>query len=167
MTSNTTDCLACCFLFFSFLFWLSRKACRILVPQPGMEPEPPALGAGVLTTGLWFWTLHKWNVHIVLCLASFTQYYSMYITVVHFHCHMILACLKITTHFPILLFPLWANDFYLLTQVQFVGMCCGVPNGHCWVTELGFSRCYQTCFSFNSHKWLVWLFHRFTNIWPC
>ena len=47
----------------------------------------------------------------------------MYITVVHFHCHMILACLKITTCSPILLFPLWANEFYLLTPMQFLLGC--------------------------------------------
>ena len=30
----------------SVLFaWLRREACRILVPQPGIEPAPPALGA--------------------------------------------------------------------------------------------------------------------------
>ena len=27
------------------------KACRILAPQPGIEPVPPALEGGVLTTG--------------------------------------------------------------------------------------------------------------------
>ena len=28
-----------------FLFWLHPVACRILVPGPGMEPKPPAVGA--------------------------------------------------------------------------------------------------------------------------
>ena len=31
------------FLFFSFLFWLCRAACRILVPPPGIEPGPLAV----------------------------------------------------------------------------------------------------------------------------
>ena len=32
-------------LFFSFLFWPRCKACGILVPQPGIEPVPPAMEA--------------------------------------------------------------------------------------------------------------------------
>ena len=33
------------FLFFSFFFffWLCHVACGILVPQPGIEPMPPAV----------------------------------------------------------------------------------------------------------------------------
>ena len=35
------------------MFWVfGRKACRILVPRPGIEPTPPALESKVLTTGL-------------------------------------------------------------------------------------------------------------------
>ena len=30
-------------LLFFFSFWLCHVACEILVPQPGIEPEPPAL----------------------------------------------------------------------------------------------------------------------------
>ena len=37
---------------FLFFFWLHRVACRILVPQPGMEPVPPALGD---------WSLNHWT----------------------------------------------------------------------------------------------------------
>ena len=59
MTSNTTDCLACWVFFFPFLFWPSHKACGILVPQPGMEPETPALGAR---------SLHQWTLFL-----NFTQ----------------------------------------------------------------------------------------------
>ena len=36
----------------SVLFWPCCTACGILVPQPEIEPTPPALEAGVLTTGL-------------------------------------------------------------------------------------------------------------------
>ena len=28
-----------------FFFWPPHLACRILVPQPGIEPEPPAVKA--------------------------------------------------------------------------------------------------------------------------
>ena len=38
--------------FFFFLFWLHPAAYGILVPQPGMEPNPPALGA---------WSLNHWT----------------------------------------------------------------------------------------------------------
>ena len=31
------------FLFFVFVFWLHSEACRILVPQPGIEPAPSAV----------------------------------------------------------------------------------------------------------------------------
>ena len=32
-------------------FWLPHEACGILVPSPGIEPVPPALGA---------WSLNHW-----------------------------------------------------------------------------------------------------------
>ena len=35
----------------SFFFWLHREACGALVPQPGMEPMPPALAV---------WSLNHW-----------------------------------------------------------------------------------------------------------
>ena len=45
--------LKCHFLFFFFLsFWPHPTACGILVPQPAIEPRPPALEGRVLTTGL-------------------------------------------------------------------------------------------------------------------
>ena len=37
--------------FFFFFFWLLGIACRILVPQPGIEPVYPAVGA---------WSLSHW-----------------------------------------------------------------------------------------------------------
>ena len=42
-------CCCCCYF---FIFWLCQAACEILVPQPGLEPAPSILAAGVLTTGL-------------------------------------------------------------------------------------------------------------------
>ena len=34
------------------MFWFfGREACEILAPRPGIEPTPPALEGGVLTTG--------------------------------------------------------------------------------------------------------------------
>ena len=43
----------CCLLYFiyAFNFWPHRTTCGILVPQPGIEPTPPALEGGLLTTG--------------------------------------------------------------------------------------------------------------------
>ena len=38
-----------------FFFWLSRAACGILVPRPGMELAPPALEAQSLN----HWTARK------------------------------------------------------------------------------------------------------------
>ena len=32
------------------LWFFGQEACSILAPQPGMEPEPPALEGEVLTT---------------------------------------------------------------------------------------------------------------------
>ena len=52
LTSSTSEC-GCVFFFFN-LFWLHCLAHGILVPQPGMEPASPALGAQSLnrwTTG--------------------------------------------------------------------------------------------------------------------
>ena len=39
-----------------FFFLLCRAACGILVPQPGIEPVPPALGA---------WSLNHWTAREV------------------------------------------------------------------------------------------------------
>ena len=39
-----------CFLHFGLVF--GHKACRILAPKLGIEPEPPALEGEVLTSGL-------------------------------------------------------------------------------------------------------------------
>ena len=34
------------------MFWLfGHETCGILVPQPGIEPPPPALESEILTTG--------------------------------------------------------------------------------------------------------------------
>ena len=41
-------------LLFTYLFvhlWLCCAACGILVPRPGMEPMPPAVGGEGFTTG--------------------------------------------------------------------------------------------------------------------
>ena len=43
------------FLLFSFFFWLCCMACGILVPQPGIEPMPPA----VEDQGLSHWLARK------------------------------------------------------------------------------------------------------------
>ena len=38
-------------LFFFFFFWPYHMACGLLVPQPGIEPVPPAVEA---------WSLNHW-----------------------------------------------------------------------------------------------------------
>ena len=38
-------------MFVCLFVLLHRMACGIFVPQPGIEPKPPALEGGVLTTG--------------------------------------------------------------------------------------------------------------------
>ena len=40
-----SDSLACEFFLFVFCFWLHLRACRILAPQPGIEPVPPCSGS--------------------------------------------------------------------------------------------------------------------------
>ena len=42
-------------LHFSFFFWWHSVACRILVPQPGIEPSPPAVEAQSLN----YWTARE------------------------------------------------------------------------------------------------------------
>ena len=37
--------------FITILFLFNRKACGILVPRPKIEPIPPAVEGGFLTTG--------------------------------------------------------------------------------------------------------------------
>ena len=70
------------FIFIYYYFWPSSEACRILVPQPGMELVPPATKVPALTTGqagkspAWFKcqplasrvTLEKSPVHV--CMLS-------------------------------------------------------------------------------------------------
>ena len=44
-----------------FMFWYSGyEACKILAPQPGMEPTSSALEAEVLNTGP-PWKFHEWD----------------------------------------------------------------------------------------------------------
>ena len=55
VTMRATVCntvLATCLVmlvFVRFFFWPCQAACGILVPQPGIEPVPPALGAQSLS----------------------------------------------------------------------------------------------------------------------
>ena len=39
------SCVSSCFFIYFFLFWPHPMACRILVPQPGIEPTPPSVEA--------------------------------------------------------------------------------------------------------------------------
>ena len=38
-------------IFLLFYAFFGHEACGILAPRPGIEPSPPALECGVLTTG--------------------------------------------------------------------------------------------------------------------
>ena len=62
MIHATTHVDGFIFLFLIILiFWLSCRSCGILVPQPGIKPVPPALGAStVLPTG------QPWKALLVL-----------------------------------------------------------------------------------------------------
>ena len=42
---RSIQCQSLCFFFFLLIFWQCCAACGILVPQPGMEPMPPAVEA--------------------------------------------------------------------------------------------------------------------------
>ena len=45
------EALPSSFICFLFIFWPHHDASRILVPQQGIEPKPPAVQSRVLTTG--------------------------------------------------------------------------------------------------------------------
>ena len=55
------------YFFCSMVWFFGHWACGILAPQPGMEPLPPALEGGDLTTGCQgsrrvpFWSLKVWH----------------------------------------------------------------------------------------------------------
>ena len=58
-----------------FCFWSHHVARRILVPRPGIQPVPPAVEAGVLTTGppgrsLWWTSSSKTLFPCLFCPCS-------------------------------------------------------------------------------------------------
>ena len=58
-------------VFCLFVCLFSREACGILPPQPGIEPEPPALEGKVLTTGLSGNSQHKgFETHVAIQASS-------------------------------------------------------------------------------------------------
>ena len=44
------------YITYSFIYWPHHAACGILVPRPGVEPPPPALGA---------WSLNHWTLAVI------------------------------------------------------------------------------------------------------
>ena len=54
--------------FFFFFFWLHHTACRIFVPQPGIEPVPPA----VEVRGLNHWTARE-----AQCMNPFIRRFNL------------------------------------------------------------------------------------------
>ena len=61
---------------FCFMFWFfGHEACGVLVPQPGIEPTPPALEGKVLTTGLPGKSLESFKeIPSVMCSFPLTLY---------------------------------------------------------------------------------------------
>ena len=62
----------CCFLVFWGFFWPCRTACGILVPQPGIEPVPPAVEAQSPD----YWTTREFQIMdrcvlVFICLQVF------------------------------------------------------------------------------------------------
>ena len=66
-------------IFILFYFWPHHMACRILVPQPGIEPLPPAVEV---------WSLNHWTTREVLselfdfvnfCLSLLQEHYFLFI----------------------------------------------------------------------------------------
>ena len=55
-------------LLYTFFFLPHHKACRILVPQPGIEPTPPAVGA---------WSLNHWTAREVPSTRFFIICFSL------------------------------------------------------------------------------------------
>ena len=55
MRQRTRSVCVCVFLRQYFIFWLHHTACRILVPQPGIEPMALAVEARSLS----HWTTRK------------------------------------------------------------------------------------------------------------
>ena len=49
-------------IFFFLIFWLRHAACEISVPQPGIEPAPPALGVQSLNHGIARQVPIQWNI---------------------------------------------------------------------------------------------------------
>ena len=49
-----------------FFFWLHHVACGILVPQPGIEPVPPAAEARSLN----HWTAREFSKNEILLFAT-------------------------------------------------------------------------------------------------
>ena len=64
-------CVCVAFVLFCFVFLLCCTACGILLPQAGIEPMPPALGAQ---------SLDHWAAREVATNFKFhTRYYACYV----------------------------------------------------------------------------------------
>ena len=67
-----------------FIFWLRREACGILVPQPGMEPVPPALGAQSPN----LWTTREVPTSYYLKNFLCTDYFTHIVILLSFGLHI-------------------------------------------------------------------------------
>ena len=59
------------FIYLFFFFWLSHTACEILIPQPGIKPVPPTLGAQHSN----HWTTREAPPFIYLTIMLIASYY--------------------------------------------------------------------------------------------
>ena len=59
--------------YYYFFFQLCHAAYGILVPQPGIEPMPSALGAQILN----YWTIREVPTPILKCLRMFSSVQSL------------------------------------------------------------------------------------------
>ena len=59
--------------FFTLIFWLHHMACRILVPQPGIKPAPPALEMQSLNHGITMEVPRQYFWKALFCAISCTQ----------------------------------------------------------------------------------------------
>ena len=55
------------------MFWLCCVACGILVPQPGIEPAPPAVEAQSLN----HWTAREVPIHFFLLCNVATKHFKL------------------------------------------------------------------------------------------
>ena len=119
------------FFFFNFLFfWPGRAARKILVPQLGIKPVPPALET---------WSLSHWTTREVSCLYFFiidlqccvsfrriAQWFSYIHTYIYIHMYIgrsgiVVQLSRVRLWFRTCLYPVKKGWFYSYFQISFTG----------------------------------------------